>query len=73
MKTLVFDFDDEVHIDLLGVEVLNEFVGCLRRSTRCEQIVVDEYYIILFYGVDVHLDGVDAIFLRERFLDDCCW
>ena len=65
MKTFVFDFDDKVHVYLLGVEVLYEIVSSLCSTTCCEQVVVYEYHIVLVDGVDVHLDGIDTIFFRE--------
>ena len=36
-------------------------------------IVVYENDIIGLDRIDVHLDRVYTIFLRERFLDNCCW
>ena len=69
MQTFVFDLDDEVHIDLLRMEVLYKVVGCLSRTTSGKEVVMDQYHVVFIDGVDVHFDGIDTIFLRERFLN----
>ena len=58
MKSFVCNFDDEVHVDFLWVEVLNEFVGCHCCAARCQEVVMNQYNVIFVDGVDVHLDEV---------------
>ena len=65
VQAFVSDFDDEVHEDLLGVEVLYEFIGCFGCATSCQQVVMDQYYIVWFDGINVHLDSIYTVFLRE--------
>ena len=60
MKSFVCNFDDEVHVDFLWVEVLNEFVGCHSCAARCQEVVMNQYNVIFVDGVDVHLDGIDT-------------
>lgn len=70
MQTFISYLYDEVHIDLFRIEVLNEFVGSLCRSTGSQQIVVNKYHIVFIDRVEVHLNGVNTILLREAFLND---
>ena len=70
MKSFIFNLNDEIDVDLLGLEVLHQLVGSFRRSSCREQVIVDEHHIVFIDRVEVHLDGVDTLFLRERFLDN---
>ncbi len=72
MKTFIGDFDDEVHVDLLGVEMLNQLVGGFGSTTSSQEVVVYENYIIAVDGVEVHFNGINAILFRERLLNHRC-
>ena len=63
MQTLVGDLNNEVHVYLLGVEVLHQFIGSFSSTTSSQQIVVDKYYIVFIDRIDMHLDGIDTILL----------
>ena len=68
MQPFVCNFDDEVHIDLLRVEVVHQLIRCLGRSSCCQQIIVDEHYIVWLYRVDVHFYSIYSVFLGKLFL-----
>ena len=61
MKTFVPDFNNKVHIDLFRIKVLYEIISSLSCSTCCEQIIVDQNYIIFIDGVEVHLNSIYPI------------
>ena len=48
LQTFVADFDDEVHVALLWVELADEVPCCLDGTAGCKQVVVDEDHIVLF-------------------------
>ena len=71
MKSFIFNLNDEIDVDLLGFEVLHQLVGSFRRSSCGEQVIMYEHHIVFIDRVEVHLDRVNTILLRERFLDNC--
>ena len=71
MQTFIPELNDEVHVDFLGIEMLHQFVSGLGCASCGKQVIMYQYDIILIDGVEVHLDGIDTILFRERFLDDC--
>ena len=70
MQTFVGNLNDEVEIDFFRMEVVHQLPCSLGGTTCCQQVVMNQYNIIGSDGVDMHFNGVNAIFFRELFLDD---
>ena len=72
VEILVNQFDDEIHVCFLRVELLYEVVCRTHRAARSQQIIVEQNHVVFRYHVLVDLDGIGAILLRVALLHRFC-
>ena len=68
VESFVNEFDDEVGVNLLRVELLNEVACSLHGSACGEEVVVQQNNVVFTDSILVNLDGVLAILLSVAFL-----
>lgn len=69
VEILVNQFDDEIHVYVLRVELLHQVVCRTHRAAGGEEVVVKQHHVVFGYSVLVYLYGVLAIFLAVALLD----
>ena len=69
VQVLVYQFDDEIAVNLFGLKLLNQVAGRFHRATRSEEVVVQQDDVVLVDGILMNFDGVDAILFSVAFLD----
>ena len=72
MKALVCDFNDEVHIDLLWIEVPHEVIHSHRCATCSQQVIVDQYDIVFIDRIEMYLNRIFTILFNEALFDYSC-
>ena len=55
------------------MEFLNQVACCFHGSASSEEVIVEEYDVVLVDGIFVDFDGVDTIFLSITFLYGFAW
>ena len=48
-KALIRNFDYEVHVCLLWVEILHQLICSHRCTSRCQQVIMNQHHVIRSY------------------------
>ena len=73
LQPFVANLYDEVHVALLGVELLDEIPSSLDGATCGKEVIVQQHHIIGVDGIQMDFDGVFSIFLSEALPDGGGW
>ena len=46
VESLVDEFDEEVHVDLFGIELLDQVESGLHGASRGEQVIMQEHHVV---------------------------
>ena len=72
VKTFVCDFDDEVHIDLLWIEMPHKIIHSHRCATCSQQVIMDQYDIVFIDRIEMYLNRIFTILFNEALFDYSC-
>ena len=69
VEILVNQFDDEIHVDVLRIELLHQVVCRTHCAASGEEVVVKQHHVVFGDSVLMYLYGVLAVFLALALLD----
>ena len=49
VKALIRNLHDEVHVSLLRMEILHQFICSHRRTSCCQQVIMNQHHVIRSY------------------------